>query len=238
MSTGPFRPGHEQRADLGAYVLGALSPQERQAVEEHLAECAPCRAELAGLETLPALLDAVPAERAAQIAHDAVRPPEPGTAPRELLARVTRRRRARAAGWAASLAAAAAAFFVAGIALGPTLGAVPPKAAQPSPSATAPAPATTVTLTSGDGAHVDLALVTRAWGTELDLTCRGMPSGGAYTVWVVSAGGAAQQAGGWSSTGYSGRAVLTGATSFELSAIRAVEIRDSAQQTVARTSLG
>ncbi|GAB2762695.1 anti-sigma factor family protein [Sinomonas soli] len=238
MSTGAFRPGHEPRADLGAYVLGALSPAEREAVEEHLAECAACRAELTGLETLPALLDAVPPERAAQIADDAARAPEPGVAPRELLARVTRRRRARAAGWAVSLAAAAAAFFVAGIALGPALGARQEQAAPPSPSATAPSPPTTVTLSSADGAHIDLALVTRAWGTELDLTCRGMPNGGAYTVWVVSAQGAAQQAAAWSSTGYSGRAVLTGATSFELSAIRAVEVRDAAQKTVARTSLG
>ncbi|MGT2461883.1 anti-sigma factor family protein [Sinomonas atrocyanea] len=238
MTTGEFRQGHEQRMDLGAYVLGALSQQERQAVEDHLAQCAQCRAELAGLETLPALLDAVPAERAAQIADDAGRAPEPGTAPRELLARVTRRRRARAAAWTASLAAAAAGFFAAGIALGPTLGVRPDQAAPPPPSASATAGATTVTLASGDGARVDLALVARAWGTELDLTCRGMPNGGAYTVWVVSAGGTAQQAGAWSSTGYSGRAVLTGATSFELPAIRAVEIRDAAQQTVARTSLG
>ncbi|WP_229710994.1 zf-HC2 domain-containing protein, partial [Sinomonas atrocyanea] len=70
MTTGEFRQGHEQRMDLGAYVLGALSGQERQAVEDHLAQCAQCRAELAGLETLPALLDAVPSERAAQIADD------------------------------------------------------------------------------------------------------------------------------------------------------------------------
>lgn len=236
MTTRPFGQGHEQRMDLGAYVLGALSAQERRTVEDHLAQCGQCRAELAGLETLPALLDAVPAERAAQIADDAGRAPEPGAAPRELLARVTRRRRARAAAWTASLAAAAAGFFAAGIALGPTLGARPGQAA--SPSASAAAPATTVTLASGDGARIDLALVARAWGTELDLTCRGMPNGGAYTVWVVSAGGTAQQAGAWSSTGYSGRAVLTGATSFELPAIRAVEIRNASQQTVARTSLG
>lgn len=231
---------HERiRVDLGAYVLGALSAQERQEVEGHLADCAVCRAELAGIETLPALLDAVPAERAEEIAYDAARSPEPATTPRALLARVTTRRRARTAAWAGSLAAAAAAFFAAGAALGPTvsagLGIAAP--AAPSPSATAAAPAMTVTLSSDDGSHIDLALVRKAWGTELDLTCRGMPSGGAYTVWVVSAGGGAQQAGSWNSAGYSGRAVLTGATSYELSTIRTVEVRDAAQQTVARTSL-
>jgi hypothetical protein len=46
-------------ADLGAYVLGALEPGERRRVEEHLARCPACAAELAELEALPALLDRV-----------------------------------------------------------------------------------------------------------------------------------------------------------------------------------
>jgi anti-sigma-K factor RskA len=230
---------HERiRLDLGAYVLGALTAEEARAVEAHLPTCAECRAELASVETLPALLDAVPAGRAEEIADDDALPPEPATAPRALLARVGRRRRAHRAAWAGSLAAAAAGFFVAGIALGPRIAPGPGPSAQPSPSATASPPAATLSLTAQDGAHVDLALVRRAWGTELDLTCRGMPSGGAYTVWVLTGDGGAQQAAGWSSAGYSGRAVLTGATSFELSAIRTVEIRDASQQTIARTSVG
>ena len=43
--------------DLGAYVLGALEPAERRRVEEHLARCPACAAELAEFEALPALLD-------------------------------------------------------------------------------------------------------------------------------------------------------------------------------------
>lgn len=242
---------HEQlRIALGAYVLGALSAEETRALEAHLGTCAACRAELASIETLPALLDAVPGYRAEEIAHDAARPPElvargpvavPATPPRELLARVARRRRARTGAWAGSIAAAAAAFFAAGVALGPAvwpaLGAGPGAAPQPSPSAGTAAPAQTLTLASDDGAHVDLALVHKAWGTELDLTCRGMPSGGVFTVWVVGSDGTAQQAASWSSTGYASRAVLTGATSFQLASIRTIEIRDAAQQTIARTSV-
>lgn len=244
MSTAPFGQDHDQlRLDLGAYVLGALSPEEARALEAHLVTCAACRTELASIESLPALLDAVPGARAEEIAHDAARSPEPGlvptAAPRELLARVARRRRARTAGWAGALAAAAAGFFAAGIALGPSLGAGQGPAAQSTPSTSAPAstPAQTLTLTSADGAHVDLSLVHKAWGTELDLTCRGMPSDGVFTVWVVGADGAAQQAASWSSGGYGAKAVLTGATSLQLASIRAIEIRDAAQQTVARSSL-
>jgi anti-sigma factor RsiW len=225
---------------LGAYVLGALGPEEARALEEHLASCAACRAELEAFETLPALLDAVPPERAAALAHDAGRAPEPAAAPGALLARVARRRRARSLAWGGALAAAAAAFFAAGIALGPVLGSAPGPTAGPGPgpsASAAPTPAATLTMTTDDGARVDLALVRKAWGTQLDLTCRGMPEAGAFTVWVVAADGAAQQAGSWTSSGYEGRAVLTGASSFQVASIASVEIRDEAQHTVARAVL-
>jgi len=39
----------ERRIALGAYALGALEPEERAAIETHLAGCAGCREELAGL---------------------------------------------------------------------------------------------------------------------------------------------------------------------------------------------
>ncbi|MGZ6874630.1 MAG: anti-sigma factor family protein, partial [Blastococcus sp.] len=44
---------------LGAYVLGALDPAEREAVDEHLRACPDCAAELAEFEGLPPLLDRV-----------------------------------------------------------------------------------------------------------------------------------------------------------------------------------
>jgi anti-sigma-K factor RskA len=48
--------GHHPLDDLAAYALGALDDSERQAVDDHLASCLTCRAELAGhQETLAAL---------------------------------------------------------------------------------------------------------------------------------------------------------------------------------------
>jgi hypothetical protein len=44
---------------LGAYVLGALEPEERRRVEEHVRACPSCAAELAELRSLPPLLDRV-----------------------------------------------------------------------------------------------------------------------------------------------------------------------------------
>ncbi len=55
----------EMRRALGVYVVGAIGPADRGAVDEHLAGCADCRDELAGLAGLPALLGRVPADEAA-----------------------------------------------------------------------------------------------------------------------------------------------------------------------------
>jgi hypothetical protein len=52
---------HDQ-SQLGPYVLGALGPDEARAVEQHLAECADCRREVAELQETKDLLGEVPPE--------------------------------------------------------------------------------------------------------------------------------------------------------------------------------
>ena len=44
------------RSQLGVYVIGAISPEDRAVVVRHLAACEPCREELANLAGLPGLL--------------------------------------------------------------------------------------------------------------------------------------------------------------------------------------
>lgn len=56
---------HEVRQALGAYTIGALDADERAEVEAHLADCAACRDELAGLAVLPGLLGRLSADEAA-----------------------------------------------------------------------------------------------------------------------------------------------------------------------------
>jgi hypothetical protein len=53
----PLQTCDELRPLLGGYVLGALEPDEAEAVREHLPGCAACSAEHASLAGLPALLD-------------------------------------------------------------------------------------------------------------------------------------------------------------------------------------
>jgi anti-sigma factor RsiW len=48
--------------ELGAYAAGALDEDASRAVEEHVAACPSCRAELAELQAVSALLSAVPVE--------------------------------------------------------------------------------------------------------------------------------------------------------------------------------
>jgi hypothetical protein len=103
------------RHALGVYVLGAIDPSERAAVDSHLKDCADCREELAGLAGLPALLGRVPLADAERLALDSVEPKDLEEPSAELLdsllAQVAARRRARR--WRVIAVAAAAAIVIA-----------------------------------------------------------------------------------------------------------------------------
>lgn len=55
------------RTELGAYVVGAISPRDRAVLVRHLESCDHCRDELAGLAALPGLLRRVPAAPPAEL---------------------------------------------------------------------------------------------------------------------------------------------------------------------------
>jgi len=104
------------RSQLGVYITGAITPEDREVVVRHLAACEPCREELAGLAGLaglPGLLRR-PAVSAAAGAGDEPAPDAPraeagdGEAIGRALGGIARRRRRRQ--W---LLAAAAGLLVA-----------------------------------------------------------------------------------------------------------------------------
>jgi predicted lipoprotein with Yx(FWY)xxD motif len=73
------------RSQLGVYLTGSILPADRAVVVRHLASCVACRAELADLAALPALLR----RRACQAAAEASvseTPPDAGVAPAPALA--------------------------------------------------------------------------------------------------------------------------------------------------------
>jgi anti-sigma factor RsiW len=66
------------RSQLGVYLTGSIAPADRAVVVRHLAACEQCRAELAGLASLPALLRRPSCQAAAQPPSDGS--PEPWAA--------------------------------------------------------------------------------------------------------------------------------------------------------------
>src|SRR5262245_6775492 len=68
----PVSTDDHVQLELGLYVLGALSPEEQPAVEEHLGRCAECRTECAELSEVSALLALLTVDDIAEIPPDVV----------------------------------------------------------------------------------------------------------------------------------------------------------------------
>jgi hypothetical protein len=154
-----------------AYVMGALSPEERRAFEAHLATCDDCTRSVAELSGMTDLLDKVPLARVLQPATDREPPPDL-LLPRMIsAARADRRRRSV---WLVASGAVAASVVAVAIVLGV--------------SATGPTePAgVSVAMTAVQSAPVTATLqVTPAsWGTQVSADCRwvGATTGGDATV--------------------------------------------------------
>jgi predicted anti-sigma-YlaC factor YlaD len=187
----------EIRHALGVYILGAISPADRSTVEDHLARCADCRAELAGLAALPGRLGSVPAADMTRMARDerdriSRDQGPPGVPLQTLLGRVARiRRRLR---WR-RLAVAAAALVIVGI------GAVAGSRVLYSP-ATPPVPAGpwAAAVTGSDpqtGMSATVEYRSLPWGLALQVQVSGISPGTRCELQVVDASGQDVPAGGW-----------------------------------------
>jgi hypothetical protein len=217
----------------GAYVLGALSPEERLEYERHLPSCPTCSRAVRELAGLPGLLAQVPA--------DVVESPEAAVPlPDTLLpalARKVRRgeRRRRRVTW---LAAAAAAVVVGGGTAAVVLH--DGEGAGRHPAAVATAPAHTMTPVGHGALEARVSLTPVLWGTRLDLTCRyaapasgdapyphdSGPAPATYTLVVRSTAGAEQQVAAWRVV--PGKTLhLSGATSWAPRDISQVQVRSA-----------
>lgn len=207
---------HELRERLGAYVLGALDPDERLEVEHHLDDCDPCRDELARLSPLPPLLDRLSTE---EVAAGSLDPPA------ELLDRVLariererRRDRRRLRRWqglaAAGLAAAALVLWAPWQGGGSTDALIAP--AQPVAAAV----------------EGEAALMAWEWGTTVRLDVSGLPARDGYVLWAVADDGRREQAGTWGPTGDHSARVI-GASGILRPALVRVEVTDPAGEVLA-----
>jgi hypothetical protein len=214
--------------DDGAYVLGALSPNERLAFERHLPGCDDCTQAVRRLAGLPGLLGRVDASVLEDPVPDE---PLPDTLLPSLVGQVARRRRRRTA-LAVGLAAAAAVIagavpVVVGQLDDESPSAAP--AAEPGPTAE---PALTMEPVGDVPVRASIALEEVTWGTRLDLTCTYDPSSvkyelppeADYELFVSTRRGETEQVGSWRSVG--GKTMqLTAATATSRRDIASVEVR-------------
>lgn len=206
----------------GAYVLGALAPDERLAFERHLPGCPACSAAVRDLAGLPGLLAQVPADHVES-------PPEPDPVPATLLPGLVTevRRRQRVRRWAAGLAAAAAVVV---IGVGTAVVLTGGDDAEPAPPAAASQQMVPI---DQDVVAASVALTEVAWGTKVDLTCSYVepdsPYGEeppTYVLVVRTADGEAEQVATWK--GLPGKDMqLSGSTALTTDQIVAVEVRDT-----------
>lgn len=164
----------DRTVEVGAYVLGALDPADRSALERHLQACAVCGAELSDLAGLPGLLRRL---TPAEAERSAV--PPPARVLDGMLARAGRRRqrRLRLAG------VAAAVVVLAGVGAG--------LATTHSGNHPTRLTATSASVT----AHATLHAIPA--GTAVDLTVAGVPAGSRCRLVIAAADGQQVDAGTW-----------------------------------------
>jgi hypothetical protein len=186
--------------DIGAYVLDALEPEERQRVRDHLRSCAVCTATLRELEVLPGLLARVPAPEPA--------PRVVAEAPDELAFRRLHRRAIADAGATATAPARALGprrwlLVAAGVVAVGVAGGAGAVVASSGPAAPAK-----VSATAG-AVHARAELTAASGGTTISLSLDGVASGERCRLWAVSRDGRWETASDWT-VNYLGTAHVTG----------------------------
>jgi hypothetical protein len=229
--------GCEHEHEDGAYVLGALSPEDRVAFERHLPGCPACAEAVRELAGLPGLLARVPVET---LDPEQLPTPVPDTLLPALVRRARRSRRRRM--WISGGLVAAAAAVAIGVVGVSTLGdneASPEAQPSAGPTTAAPLPMLPVGAETISG-WVSLTPV--GWGTRLDLTCsysdedaQGHPyrddAAPVYVMLVTRTDGTTEQVASWK--GLPGKTMhLAAATAADAKDVVSVEVRSSTGATV------
>lgn len=201
------------RFSLAAYVMGALTPEERDVIDAHLSSCPECVAELDEMTSLPLFLDLVSGEEVALMGSGSPGPDD-RLVDRVVAAALAERRATRRKRWLVSVAAAVvliAGSSVAGVLLS---------------SSNPPAVVNAAVFDHTDAsthAWARIAVQQKGWGASLQLTLSGVPAGEHCKLVAVGRDGSTDVAASWEAT-YQGRATLTGATSLPLASTAAYDI--------------
>lgn len=225
----------------GSYVLGALSPADRQGYEQHLASCAKCALSVRQLAGLPGLLSRVDPRL---LESPPIGTPVPDSLLPKLVDQVRRSRRRRTF-LSAGVAAAAAAAVVVG-----TLGVTgafdgeqtPRSDPTSSPSPTPSGPEIQAMQPVGSvPVRASLVFESVSWGTRLNLTCTYMtphgdyepPTSATYVLVVHTRDGRVEPVGTWRAVpGTTTR--MSAATASGREDISSVEVRSETGRVVLR----
>jgi hypothetical protein len=204
--------------DIGPYLLGAVSAEQRLELEEHLETCPMCREEIVRLAGLPGLLWRASGDELHEPRLDA--PPSPEDNPRP----TRRRRNRRVAAMVAALAIVGG--TVAGLDLSagrPSTPAAGPSAKPASSTLSATDPATKVTAAA--------VLTQEPWGTGMRLSMRGLPYGIRCQLVVHAADGSSDIAATWNAA-YTHQVEIPAATDIDRAHIASLEVTTTNQHLI------
>jgi hypothetical protein len=206
-----------------AYVLGALSLEERRTYENYLAANPARAAELTELAGMPGILNALSRDEAVALTDLAGAPPvesRPDNVASLAQAAAKRQHRSRRT-WLVAAVGSAAALLIAGGIVGAT---VFPQSSAPTQTVAMQA----MQPTPRGGLTAELAVTEKKWGTELNWACqytkdwsRNVDS---YDIVVTTHDGVQQTVGSWKPAGDEATG-LSAATSIPTKQIRTVDIR-------------
>lgn len=226
--------------ESGVYLLGALSPGERQAYERHLSTCAECRAEVSDLAALPGLLGRI--DEATLSQENA--PVAPATVLPTVLTKVRRRRRSRRTLAFAGALAAACLALVAGLVM-PPRPTTPPVVAvsphtsspvSPPPSTSAPALVDMKPTGADNGLTASIMVTGDSAGTRVDGTCTYVDSNpyaeaGNYSLWIITKSGKKDKIESWHALPGT-KVALVAQTWWPMDQLKRIEMHDSNGQVV------
>lgn len=214
---------------LGGYLLGGLDEADTDRLDEHLHDCADCRAELDRLAPVPEMLQRLPDARhlggGAPLAVSPSARPSPQNI-EGLLSRMraekTKQSRVNRVRWLA----AAAVVMIAAAAIGYgifTNGRVQPGTPQALPSVELVT--TRFQSAPGSGLTGSAVLTPKEWGVAIALDVSRMSGNGPFLCLMRNKSGGTEQSAVWGHTG-TGNAKVNGASSFKIGDVDAVLITD------------
>jgi anti-sigma factor RsiW len=207
----------ETRQALGVYVVGAIDPSERAFVDQHLAGCAECRDELAGLAGLPALLGRVTLDEVERGSVDEYAGPPPERLLTAMLEEARRRRAQRRRNVVLAVAASAVVLLGAGAGAESLISS--PPAAKPHAAMRWEVVAHTDAATN---VSAEVKYAERSWGTETKVWVSGVKYGTKCDVWAKDASGRRTLVGSWWYE--NGRAWYPGSSAVEAASITSFQI--------------